>query len=408
MPSLLSKANSPFKVYQIDHNETIDSKFAEQNPNSFVVQGSGVFKIVNNPLVSCLIPVDDESVRNKIVQISYLPDSGHMLHEKFQDYKHLDRCVAFAMRYFSEIYDEHHSESSVMLMAHPEKMQWRVFVPVQIDGAYAAVTYVVPSVATNKKHKDDDFADKVLSAYAEYDKLFKEGWKFFGTIHSHSSFTAFHSGTDDEDDEENDGLHITIGKVNQNYDFAARLMIRKRSWPYEMKELGLKESELRKMAKDVKINKEFLARFIAPQRETARYSTGRWTGVTGWRFPTNTPNGRDSALGHFQRSIKIPGSNDRMFDPDEHEEMMRKEHRSLQKYSRRDRWSDPDDKDEDIDEAFNVRDAVVLIHKETNEILVMSDYMTMDEVNKLRSKYTILPGEQLESMIADHMFGAKD
>jgi len=35
-----------------------------------------------------------------------------------------------------------------------------------------------------------------------------------GTIHSHGSMAAFHSGVDDKDEECDDGIHITIGTIN--------------------------------------------------------------------------------------------------------------------------------------------------------------------------------------------------
>ena len=37
------------------------------------------------------------------------------------------------------------------------------------------------------------------------------GWTPVGTIHSHANFSAFHSGTDDNDEAEFDGIHCTFG-----------------------------------------------------------------------------------------------------------------------------------------------------------------------------------------------------
>ncbi len=42
-----------------------------------------------------------------------------------------------------------------------------------------------------------------------------EGYRVAGTIHSHGSMSAFHSGTDTADEANFDGVHITIGKVDE-------------------------------------------------------------------------------------------------------------------------------------------------------------------------------------------------
>ena len=44
----------------------------------------------------------------------------------------------------------------------------------------------------------------------------EEGHYLMGSIHSHCNFSAFHSGTDEGDAAKNDGLHITLGKLDEN------------------------------------------------------------------------------------------------------------------------------------------------------------------------------------------------
>ena len=41
------------------------------------------------------------------------------------------------------------------------------------------------------------------------------GYRVAGTIHSHGGMSAFHSGTDEKDEANFDGIHITIGKVDE-------------------------------------------------------------------------------------------------------------------------------------------------------------------------------------------------
>jgi hypothetical protein len=43
-----------------------------------------------------------------------------------------------------------------------------------------------------------------------------KGYQRIGTIHSHAGMSAFHSGTDDTDEVDFDGLHITVGNMNND------------------------------------------------------------------------------------------------------------------------------------------------------------------------------------------------
>ena len=53
-----------------------------------------------------------------------------------------------------------------------------------------------------------------------------EGFITVGTIHSHGSMGAFHSGTDDKDQTELDGIHITVSKAYSPFpEFDARLYV---------------------------------------------------------------------------------------------------------------------------------------------------------------------------------------
>jgi len=68
------------------------------------------------------------------------------------------------------------------------------------------------------KHKIDAPFQKVSGASLDYTKpVPPEGWNMIGTIHSHNTMSAFHSGVDDADEKHFDGLHITIGNVDEEY-----------------------------------------------------------------------------------------------------------------------------------------------------------------------------------------------
>lgn len=111
--------------------------------------------------------------------------------------------------FFEKVYDKYKSEAVVILHRNPENAQWLIDVPEQ----------------------------QVSSASAKYDRKTKrniEGYVRIGTIHSHASMGAFHSGVDDADEENFDGVHITIGnldKTEKTYSF--RLMIVGKSFKIE-------------------------------------------------------------------------------------------------------------------------------------------------------------------------------
>lgn len=92
--------------------------------------------------------------------------------------------VAKIANFFTDVYDEHSSEAVVLLFYNEENEHYKIVVPPQ----------------------------KVSAAGAEYNRAITvEGYTMIGTIHSHANFSAFHSGTDQGDEQSFDGLHITFG-----------------------------------------------------------------------------------------------------------------------------------------------------------------------------------------------------
>jgi len=89
--------------------------------------------------------------------------------------------------FFSEIHRLHKSEAVGYLYYAPSK-GWLFWPP--------------PQTAT--------------TAHCKYgEPAVMEGYRVAGTIHSHGSMSAFHSGTDEKDEANFDGVHITIGKVDE-------------------------------------------------------------------------------------------------------------------------------------------------------------------------------------------------
>jgi len=93
------------------------------------------------------------------------------------------------INFFKAVYKEHFSEAIVLLFYNQETKKHKIICPVQ----------------------------EVSGAAADYNKgIVIEGYDMIGTIHSHASMSAFHSGIDDKDEESFDGLHITFGNIRDD------------------------------------------------------------------------------------------------------------------------------------------------------------------------------------------------
>lgn len=101
-------------------------------------------------------------------------------------------AVTFAkiVEFFKEVYEKYDSECIVMVHYNKKKKRYRIEVPEQ-EVSPASLDY-----------KSED-------AYKDYDVV--------GTIHSHCNMSAFHSGTDIHDEIDRDGIHITVGKIMNEY-----------------------------------------------------------------------------------------------------------------------------------------------------------------------------------------------
>jgi len=100
------------------------------------------------------------------------------------------KWIAKVMEFFKAVYAEHRSEAIVLLFYNEETGKHKIVPPMQ----------------------------KVAGASCDYDKgITIEGYTMIGTIHSHGSMSAFHSGTDDKDEEHFDGLHITLGDLDDEH-----------------------------------------------------------------------------------------------------------------------------------------------------------------------------------------------
>lgn len=117
--------------------------------------------------------------------------------------------IQTVVKFFEKIYEQYKSEVAVILHFNPTTKKWHIEVPEQT----------------------------VSGASVDYDRKTNrriDGFIRIGTIHSHSSMGAFHSGVDDADEENFDGIHITIGNLDkEEKSFSARMMCNKKAYKLE-------------------------------------------------------------------------------------------------------------------------------------------------------------------------------
>jgi len=163
-----------FKVFIHDGTEEV--------PNDdimYILAKEGPFIKKKLGLISCVVPVD------KISILQSVESWAEMDIEKIPGPE-----FAKIISFFKEVYNELKSEAIVLLYYHEKKKKFWLRVPPQ-EVSWGGVDY-----------QNFDNSDH---------------YTYVGTVHSHASMNAFHSGTDKHDEEHSDGLHITIGDLDEQY-----------------------------------------------------------------------------------------------------------------------------------------------------------------------------------------------
>lgn len=157
----------------------------------YLLGANGVFKYVNNDYYTAC------------VKSTKAPGLAVLCEKAKINLKSLPReLLGQVETFFRDVWKKYKSEAVVVLYANPVTKEWRVMVPKQ----------------------------KVSSAHADYEMtgmpVEVDGFRQFGSIHSHGSMGAFHSSTDTHDEVKWDGLHITIGKIDEaQLQYSARWML---------------------------------------------------------------------------------------------------------------------------------------------------------------------------------------
>jgi hypothetical protein len=115
------------------------------------------------------------------------------------------------LAFFDCAYKEHKVEAQVRLYLNQKQGTWRAWAFPQ-EGEAAATTEVAEACDVECKRTE------LYSA---------KGWIEAGSVHSHAALSAFQSGTDKSNEDTKQGIHITVGRLDERvYDLHGRLTFR--------------------------------------------------------------------------------------------------------------------------------------------------------------------------------------
>jgi len=163
-----------FNIYVNDEN----LKELPDDDICYIIAKDGVYLKKKLGLIESLTPVKNISFLDNI-----------QCHAKMNIPKIPGIIYAQLFDFFKEVYHQHRAEGLAIIYYNSKSKKFKVHIPVQaVNGA----------------------AVNVENGY----QIHIPNYQPVCSIHSHPGFSAFHSGTDTHDEEDFDGLHITVGEVD--------------------------------------------------------------------------------------------------------------------------------------------------------------------------------------------------
>lgn len=156
-----------------------------QEGTYFLVAGNGLWMHKDTGICRCFVSVDN---------ISCLDDLDVESNVEVSLPKIPSKLVWQIKQFFKQVVAKHYSEAEVNLFYSSQRNEYLIDVPEQEVG-HASVHYQ----RKTKTHIEG-----------------QEDFLLVGTIHSHCNFHAFHSGTDVDDEDDFDGLHVTFGNNDKD------------------------------------------------------------------------------------------------------------------------------------------------------------------------------------------------
>jgi len=152
-----------------------DGRDIPKDETCYIIAKDGIFLQKNLDLVQSITPVNSISFLNEMSTFA-----------KLKVPKIHSEIFAKIVDFFKEVYESYRSEAMILLFYDKFNKKYKIYVPNQIVSG-ASVTY-----------ESDITIDKHI---------------LVGSIHSHGSMSAFHSSVDVKDEQNFDGIHITVGNL---------------------------------------------------------------------------------------------------------------------------------------------------------------------------------------------------
>jgi len=120
------------------------------------------------------------------------------------------------MSFFRWTQQEMRSESQVRIYVNSQLGRWAAWAfPQAARTGMSARELAIPETPEQAR-------ERFVSWHSEP----SDDWIYFGTVHHHCSASAFQSGTDEQNERNQDGLHITVGKIDaERHDLHARFYL---------------------------------------------------------------------------------------------------------------------------------------------------------------------------------------
>jgi hypothetical protein len=120
------------------------------------------------------------------------------------------------LSFFRWTYEAMHSESQVRLYVNPQLGRWGAWAFPQ----EARTGMNAREIATRET------PEQAAVRFASWGAEPSADWLYFCTVHHHCATSAFQSGTDEANERNQDGLHLTVGKLDEErHDLHARFYV---------------------------------------------------------------------------------------------------------------------------------------------------------------------------------------
>ena len=120
------------------------------------------------------------------------------------------------LSFFRWTHKEHQSESQVRLYVNHKLGRW---------GAWAFPQLARTGMSA-REVPEPETPEKARERFASWQSEPSDDWLYFGTVHHHCSASAFQSSTDEQNEWNQDGLHLTVGRMDaEQHDLHARLYL---------------------------------------------------------------------------------------------------------------------------------------------------------------------------------------